>query len=161
MPPVKCRDCGFLAIRDPFSPNSTMTEAYELVRNQGWQNASSGKRTIARLYCYANQKTFANPLVDQPKKIVAEIGQEIECDAFRLWHPGKSPEKHEEMTILERVREENRQAQERAEGLADKHHAETLAEARRYRLQNIAISLLAALAAFASVALSLWALLKK
>jgi hypothetical protein len=115
MPRVKCRDCGYLAIRDPFSPNPAMTEAYELVRNQGWQNDSRGKRTIARLYCYAKKRTFANPLVDQPQKIVAEIGQEIECDAFRPWHPGKSPEKHEEMTILETVREENRQAQERAD----------------------------------------------
>ncbi len=112
MPTVKCRDCGYLAIRDPFSPNPAMTEAYELVRNQGWQNASNGKRTIARLYCYAKKRTFANPLVDQPKKIIAEIGQGIECDAFRQWHPGKSPEKHEEMTIVERVEAINAKARQ-------------------------------------------------
>ena len=42
MPTVKCRNCGYLAIRDPFSPASPATEAYELIRDAGWQNASNG-----------------------------------------------------------------------------------------------------------------------
>jgi hypothetical protein len=96
------------------------------------------------------------------------LNQSRECDYFRLWLPGKSPKEHEDMGIVETVTQQYRLAQESsaaaareaaqaAAQTAERRHADTLVEARKYRL----VSLLAALAALASVALSLWALLKK
>jgi hypothetical protein len=112
-----------------------MSEAYELVRESGWQNATNGRRTGARLFCFADRKHFPDPKIDQPKVILAEINREIDCDAFVRWQPGKSPEKHEEMTVLEKVREENRLAQERAERKAEERERKEDAKHKRtYRL---------------------------
>ena len=124
MPCVKCKDCGYLGIRDPFSPTSPITEAYELVRETGWQNASNGHRTVARLRCYEKKREFGSPKVDQPHKLVVAISEEIECDAFIEWLPGRSPEKHKDLSLLEKAREEYREAQQRADRKADEREAQ-------------------------------------
>ena len=50
------------------------------------------ERTVARLLCYEKRKRFVDPKTNQPKAIVAEINQDIECDAFTEWLPGLARE---------------------------------------------------------------------
>ena len=99
MPTVKCRDCGRLAVRDRHKQGAI--EASDLVRDEGWQIDSRGKQVIASTFCAARKRDLKATQSGLSAEVVAEINQEIECGGFRQWERGKSPEKHEEMTLLE------------------------------------------------------------
>jgi hypothetical protein len=90
--------------------------------------------------CLANSPSFCRKQPESPKQSAVEsINKEIECDSFVKWIPAKSAQEHEDMTILEKVREENRRAQEqmRAEQLAVKKEAdERYAEERRHKAED-------------------------
>jgi hypothetical protein len=54
---------------------------------------------------------IANPKEKQPP-VVRILNEDRACDLFREWIPGKSPEQHEEMAMIEQIRAINAQARQ-------------------------------------------------
>lgn len=136
---VKCVDCGFLAMRDPATNQAR--EVTEKERNDGL--TTNPQRRLPHLepillLCFQSCELFvANHKVKRsnggfPKgdanPNINAINTEIECDSFRKWERGKSPEKHEEMSIVEQV--EAKHAAERAEDLKRQDEFEARIERR-------------------------------
>jgi hypothetical protein len=87
------------------------------------------------LFCYAASPHFVK--VETPRdsdEVVQSIGREIDCKSWRQWHEGKSPQEHEEMTILEQVRSEQADFRRNEEDLRLKWRKEDTAAARTTRI---------------------------
>ena len=109
MPKVKCADCGFLAIRDEYTED--VKEATRRVRERGEAVTSAQNTHRAKVFCYEGVRRML-PLNMDAQQVAAMVNEEIECGEFRKWSEGKTPKEHEEMTILEQVKEENATARQ-------------------------------------------------
>jgi hypothetical protein len=141
---VKCVECGFLAIRDEYD-NSTC-EAPPESRQRGIHKSSHGNITPAKFFCYKNCPVFDAPVMPSGRdrnmhsprtenETLKSINNEIDCDLFFTWRPGKSPKEHEEMMLLQEV--ERRTDQWRQDDLRWQKQQEALAETRHQELKNV------------------------
>lgn len=129
MPTVKCRDCGLLAVRDHY--DSSVNEADERVRESGLHKSSTGRATVAGVFCYGGKREFTQEELGGQNAVVDAINREIDCDAFMVWRRGKSAKEHEEMNLLAEVERRTQAAEERATREAERRHQENLKVSER------------------------------
>jgi len=139
---AKCKDCGYLAVRDEY--NDTVCEATEFTRERGLHKSSEGMSTPARLLCFKNSTSFhtgractvetRDAKLSQMKLANEQLASEVECKHFRKWMPGRSPKEHEEMSFLEMI--DNRTRQWREEDIKRTQAFEALYETRHQELRN-------------------------
>lgn len=132
---VKCRDCGLLA--EWSKADYRLREAVELVRE--------GRHArLVELRCFCGSQAFPEPLVhaqsgiETPNLIRQRLETEVDCDKFRQWISGRSPQEHHEMGIAEEA------ARLAAESRRD-DRLFVLEEARRARRANFWTSLVTAI----------------
>jgi hypothetical protein len=140
MPLVKCRDCGYLASR--IKADNSPVEAVSRVRDAGQFSLQESREVL----CYRGFSGFPvnGTLTDRPLAVALE--KEIACPEFTVWLKGKTPKEHEDMSILEKVRQEYRQSQEDAERKADQKAdaRERKEDSRHWRTFWLAVAALVA-----------------
>jgi len=122
---VTCADCGYLFVRD--TKTMDPREAIDSVREHGRQNNADTSGAPANLYCYKARPELPGKSFD-PNEIVRALNQAHDCPEWTKYLPGKMPKEHEEMAIVEKVREENRLAR-----LQDKRDRDAERETDRKR----------------------------
>mgnify|MGYP002625960748 FL=1 len=163
MESVKCKECGYLSVRS--ADDSSVMSASESVRNDGktrirqtrMHSESIGApihvNTQDTLICFLGQPEFETDLkeLDSPLETIAKARS---CLEYRPWIPGKTPQEHEEMSLLEQVRVETaefrRQEEERRQQWRDEDnqkHTEQLVEQKKSNRIAIAAAVIAAVAA--------------
>jgi hypothetical protein len=158
MPTVKCGECGFVALRDELGTGAL--EVNKATRTTGRRTISSGTLINADPFCYKNSPAFVGCNLQlsthsgTPKgsdhPVVAMLDKSRECDRFRFWLPGKSPQEHEQMSFYDEVRLRTQ---------ADKEEARRIADARHF--QNIIVSIFTALVAVGALVVSIVAITKR
>ena len=121
MSEVKCKEWGFLAVRDMYKPTE-IQEALYTCRETGRQLAYNGMMKPAHMFCYINVRELRPG--GQNAESLALIGDAIDCDQFTPWHKGKTPKEHEDMVLLQEVDRRNRDAREEDRRLADQRRDE-------------------------------------
>jgi len=156
---VKCKDCGYLAVRDEY--NNNVCEAAELTRNHGQHQSSQGSSTRAKVFCFNNSPCFPCITNEGPVRqrtthskagedpVVKCINENVDCARFVPWCPGKSPAEQEKMVSLQEMqrlhaeaRQEDvvRQEQWRSDDVKRQQEIEALYEKRHQELRNDATS---------------------
>lgn len=157
---IRCKDCGFLSIRD--ARDSLVYPADERIR----ENAVTRNHTFSdgeifggasltilsdRMICYVGYPALADDM-HELRHAKTVIHKERECPHFIQWVPGKTPKEHEEMTILERVqaeysqqRQEERQWQQQVEALAETRHQEQRHDNRQTVIWGLVVALVSAI----------------
>ena len=107
---VKCRECGFLAVRDELGE---VCEATRETREKGTRRDYTGHWGCPSLFCYCGSAAFPSVPRNPIQAIAAAITAAIDCPRWQPWREGKSPKEHEEMGLIEIS--ELRQAQLRHE----------------------------------------------
>lgn len=145
-----CRNCGFLAVRDEY--NDSVCEATDLTRSKGLHASSLGNATKAKVFCFKGSPAFQSLELSGQAGIVAGISEEIECDLFCGWHPGRTPREHEEMMhsqllqIQESIRrQEDLQWRKDVEEALDRRHQENKRELSQQRTMDRVVQFLLAL----------------
>ena len=102
---VKCKDCGYLAVRNAYGPETH--EATEEVRDTGHARDRVNGVYTPKILCWKHDDKFKpvkirGGLSDRGssgdrKEIIESINRDIKCNSFRDWIPGKSPEVMENM----------------------------------------------------------------
>jgi len=110
---VQCKNCGYLAVDEP--TGGSAVEAKPRVRERGEHLDSKGKSSPASVHCYLQKRQMHIESPRTGEKVLAVIAEKIECDRFRAYRHGKTPKEHEEMTILDEVKAENRESAKRAD----------------------------------------------
>ena len=128
---VRCFDCGLLAIR---TDDGTPAEAMERTRELGCKPGVSDSR--ADLFCYAGKRDLSIKEYAGRDELAHAISETIDCDRFRPHLEGRSPERHEEMAIMEEV--ESKIAAEKSERLKWQEQVEATAEKRERNTQSLA-----------------------
>jgi len=127
----RCFDCGLLAVRDEYRVD-LVVEATRSAREMGRQQCSNGSSPMCKFLCYGNSPVFPKIPKDGSSAEKSEaLKCEVDCGTFRRYHPGKSPQEHEEMSIVERVQLAAAEAQATARAEAAAAKAEAKAEAER------------------------------
>jgi hypothetical protein len=131
---VRCRACGLLAVRDEHG--SGAHEAIKYTRAEATVRRLDGKIISAEFFCRASSPAFprlpysGSDRTSFPKpeerQAMAALSQDRTCDSFRVWSPGKTPEEHENMGIVEQVRAESLAFREETERTAERRHQEQL-----------------------------------
>ncbi len=109
MPPVRCADCGFLAV--VHAETDELLEVPEAVRKT-WAIPPSATRPQYKRYCdmpvcFARACDLAGDVgVFSPQRVLAVIERERECGAFHAHKVGQSPKELESMITLERIQQE-------------------------------------------------------
>ena len=110
---VRCGDCGLLTIRK-LGTHETM-EVVKQWRRTG-EYTDDHPRRPANVFCSIASESFpGSGTVQNERESLSLMDKEIECPRFRKWIPGKSPKEHEEMSILEAVRSEQKSFEDREE----------------------------------------------
>lgn len=134
---VKCVTCGLLAQRDE---HGDPREVESVTRESGFLPTAQrrGKPAfISELFCYAKSAEFPQQVAfGIPGGVKRQLDQEHACLNWRELHPGKSPKEHEEMIVLEEIRNRQSLAEEKAERLRQ----EDRANAEQLRQEDIARS---------------------
>jgi hypothetical protein len=161
--PCRCCNCGFLTVQE------RDTGEYLEVNDEFRQTGSSNRYRFPlvpsgslmghlRVLCFVdavdlsaeiNAARALGTAVASPVKSV--IQEPRECSKFVLHQRGLSPKEHREMSILEKVRAENAEAQQQAAQIADRQHDENLEESRRSRVAAERASRAAIVSAAAAV----------
>jgi hypothetical protein len=115
-----CFRCGFLANR-----NFQTGNADETINDTRITGLTIHGHT-AQFFCYANSPSFLFPQRDSGML----IWPPMHCSSIVPYKEGKPPKEHEEMTLLEKVREENRVAFMAQKEMYERHHAEMAELAR-------------------------------
>lgn len=137
---VQCSKCGLLAVRDRQTDKPVEVTLYS--RQEGLQKTIKSE-CLAKVFCYKDKRQFDWSQANNGGPVVREINEHIECADYLPWQPGKTPQQHEEMSLLEQVRTET--AQNRAEDLRLRQQFET--KYLRLTAATAVISLLALLVA--------------
>jgi hypothetical protein len=138
MPTVKCATCGFLAVRN--QNGSGALEATDDIRKTGVLSQGPGSPINAAFFCRVQSSAFPS-LVNDPIRTqlnamdpadpavvnVKALNEDRACDKYRLWEPSKTPEKHEEMAILEQMRAETAAFRRETERTEERRHQEMFA----------------------------------
>ena len=95
---MKCRDCGFLAVRNPKTGH--FQEAIGPTRNNG---AVDGYHTLP--HCSVAAYDINVECSDRPENFLPVTKEERTCGHFTAWHEGFSPKEHLEMRLLEQQRQ--------------------------------------------------------
>jgi hypothetical protein len=113
MQPVRCRDCGYLAIRE--FANRELVEAEACVRKDGAMPPTiphAHRKYELIPLCFAGAMDFSTEMqiaagADDPRKIVSVCSDERTCESFTTWQIGHSPKEHRKMDMLKEQREAN------------------------------------------------------
>jgi hypothetical protein len=116
--------------------------ADEAVRDTG-SYMSEGFRHGATLFiCRASSASFNGSGTDKLSAALDIINAQIECSEFIPYDPSRSAEEHEEMALLEKVKQENRNARDDdrrwLEDWRAKELSRELAEADRRHKEHLA-----------------------
>ncbi len=137
---ARCIDCGLLAIADEETAQSRI--APDQLREKGYLLSADGRAIETRVFCHRGSDAFPSDLpVHSPGELVEKLSAENDCKLFRRWIKGKSPQEHEEMSILERLQLE--------------HEIAHLDHRRHYRHHFILTSVAVGMAATALM-ISIW-----
>ena len=98
---VKCRECGFLAVRDQLGE---VCEAARDTREKGSRRDYSGHPGCPSLFCYRGSAAFPAVPTNPIQEIAAAIDKEIDCPTHTPWLEGRSPKEHVEMDLIEQQR---------------------------------------------------------
>ncbi len=106
---ARCIDCGLLAIADEETGRSRI--APDQLREKGYLLSADGRAIEAHVFCHRGSDAFPTNLpLHSPSELVEKLSAENECTLYRRWIKGKSPQEHEEMSILERLQLEHERA---------------------------------------------------
>lgn len=172
MDAVRCNCCGLLATRN--FQNSLVYPANEHVRKTGRtkvyydSSIDFGGGPMASGYdaiiCFKGYPGLPED-IDETNELKA-IQKERSCPYFVAWVPGYTPEKHEEMTLLEQVqslaaqqraeelqrsrewRAEDLRWQKQVEALYETRHQENIKEAKSSKIWSITVAIISAAVAF-------------
>jgi hypothetical protein len=139
----RCAECGYLAIQ---RSDGTVVRASRLVRGTGRTDEPNAPFTTAQFICQKQNREFRFGV--PPEEILAEINSEYPCEVFTDWHEAKTPKEHEEMSLLEIVREENRIAR-----------ADDLERMKQWRKEDVTARKLVEFRSWVAIAISVIALL--
>ena len=106
----KCIECGLLAIRD----ENEVREADPSVKDSG--ACFFKERSFFALFCYATSDSF--PTIQNPikgRETIGLLSAENKCPKWTPVRPGKTPKEHEEMVVLEELRNRQSFAEEKSE----------------------------------------------
>ena len=94
---VRCRDCGFLAMRNV--ETRKLEEAEETLRNTGQIPAQHRmKRHESLPVCFmAAVNLRAEATGEDPVHVLEIVNRERQCAAFTNWNVGYTPKEHREM----------------------------------------------------------------
>lgn len=125
---VKCIECGLLAVKDEYTKKSC--EADKETRETGLHSSSEGNLTPAKWTCYGNSPKFKDPESwrygqltkegDEENDTLAAFKENVDCDKFLAYHPGKSPQEHEDMSFQEKMQIQQIEFERRIER---RHHS--------------------------------------
>lgn len=102
-PMPRCFDCGLLAVRDEYDV-SRIVEATDDARVKGRQQCSNGTSPPCKFFCYANSMDFPPAAANgtTPEKLDA-LQSTHACNSWRRREHGKSPREMEEMILQQDV----------------------------------------------------------
>lgn len=121
----RCAECGLLAVTDEYD-RSVVSEAVTETRKTGSQPNKDKPSSKARFFCYANSDAYEVTEGKAKETVLVVLSNERACDSFRKYHPGKSPKEHEEMTLMEQMREESAETLAEHLAITERHHQEAM-----------------------------------
>lgn len=99
---VKCKDCGYLAMKDAVS--KALVEAEPHMRKTGEYLTSHAHPRQAQFFCYQGCRQLTEDQLGAASRMVAAINDDIACDRFIQHRHGRNAKEHEEMEVLEQLK---------------------------------------------------------